>query len=91
MVLLKKTLLEEHSRPRQNGVKAITIREDDDVIEVRLTDGNNEIIWPTVMGALSRFNRSKVRTMGRTATGVKGMTLDNDGMDEVIWHDLCSC
>ena len=82
--IVKKTLLEEYSRPRQNGVKAITIREDDDVIEVRLTDGNNEIILANRNGRAIRFNESKVRTMGRTATGVKGMTLDNDGMDEVI-------
>ena len=82
--IVKKTLLEEYSRPRQNGVKAITIREDDDVIEVRLTDGKNEIILANRNGRAIRFNESKVRTMGRTATGVKGMTLDNDGMDEVI-------
>ena len=82
--IVKKSLLEEYSRPRQNGVKAITIREDDDVIEVRLTDGNNEIILANRNGRAIRFNESKVRTMGRTATGVKGMTLDNDGMDEVI-------
>ncbi len=82
--IIKKTSLKEYSRPRQNGVNAISIREDDDVIEVRLTDGKNEIILANKNGRAIRFNEMKVRAMGRTATGVKGMTLDEDGADEVI-------
>ncbi|MBP1663737.1 MAG: gyrase subunit [Bacteroidetes bacterium] len=82
--IIKKTSLKEYSRPRQNGVNAISIREDDDVIEVRLTDGKNEIILANKNGRAIRFNETKVRAMGRTATGVKGMTLDEDGADEVI-------
>ncbi len=82
--IIKKTSLKEYSRPRQNGVNAISIREDDDVIEVRLTDGKNEIIIANKNGRAIRFNEMKVRAMGRTATGVKGMTLDEDGADEVI-------
>ena len=82
--IIKKTSLEAYSRPRQNGVNAITIREGDDVIEVRLTDGNSEIVMANRNGRAIRFNESKVRTMGRTASGVKGMTLDEDGEDEVI-------
>ena len=83
-VVIKKTLLEQYSRPRQNGVNAITIREDDKVIEVRMTNGNNEIIIANRNGRAIRFHESAVRVMGRTATGVRGMTLDEDGSDEVI-------
>ena len=82
--VIKKTLLEQYSRPRQNGVNAITIREDDKVIEVRMTNGNNEIIIANRNGRAIRFHESAVRVMGRTATGVRGMTLDEDGSDEVI-------
>lgn len=82
--VIKKTLLEAYSRPRQNGVNAITIREDDEVIDVRMTNGNNEIIIANRKGRAIRFHESAVRSMGRTATGVKGMTLDQDGTDEVI-------
>ena len=82
--VIKKTLLEQYSRPRQNGVNAITIREDDKVIEVRMTNGDNEIIIANRNGRAIRFHESAVRDMGRTATGVRGMTLDNDGEDEVI-------
>lgn len=82
--VIKKTLLEQYSRPRQNGVNAITIREDDKVIEVRMTNGDNEIIIANRNGRAIRFHESAVRDMGRTATGVRGMTLDNDGADEVI-------
>ena len=82
--VIKKTLLEQYSRPRQNGVNAITIREDDRVIEVRMTNGDNEIIIANRNGRAIRFHESTVRCMGRTATGVRGMTLDEDGVDEVI-------
>ena len=82
--VIKKTLLEQYSRPRQNGVNAITIREDDRVIEVRMTNGNNEIIIANRNGRAIRFHESTVRVMGRTATGVRGITLDEDGQDEVV-------
>lgn len=82
--VIKKTLLEQYSRPRQNGVNAITIREDDKVIEVRMTNGNNEIVIANKNGRAIRFHESAVREMGRTATGVRGMLLDEDGQDEVI-------
>ncbi len=82
--VIKKTLLEQYSRPRQNGVNAITIREDDRVIEVRMTNGNNEIVIANRNGRAIRFNETAVREMGRTATGVRGITLDTDGNDEVI-------
>ena len=82
--VIKKTLLEQYSRPRQNGVNAITIREDDRVIEVRMTNGNNEIVIANRNGRAIRFHENAVREMGRTATGVRGITLDEDGQDEVI-------
>ncbi|MDR0745826.1 MAG: DNA gyrase subunit A [Mediterranea sp.] len=82
--VIKKTLLEQYSRPRQNGVNAIMIREDDSVIEVRMTNGNNEIIIANRNGRAIRFHESVVRVMGRTATGVRGITLDGDGQDEVV-------
>ncbi len=82
--VIKKTLLEQYSRPRQNGVNAITIREDDRVIEVRMTDGDNEIIIANRHGRAIRFHESAVREMGRTATGVRGITLDDDADDAVV-------
>jgi DNA gyrase subunit A len=82
--IVKKTSLEAYSRPRVNGVIAINIREDDKVIQVRLTDGDSEIVMANRNGRAIRFNESKVRVMGRTATGVIGMQLDNDGQDEVV-------
>jgi len=82
--VVKKTCLEQYSRPRQNGVNAITIREDDRVIAVRMTNGDNDIIIANRNGRAIRFHESSVREMGRTATGVKGITLDEDGRDEVI-------
>ena len=82
--VIKKTLLEQYSRPRQNGVNAITIREDDRVIEVRMTNGNNEIVIANKNGRAIRFHERAVRDMGRTATGVRGITLDEDGEDEVV-------
>ena len=77
--VIKKTKLEAYSRPRQNGVNAITIREDDQVIQVRLTTGDSQIIIANKNGRAIRFHESAVREMGRNATGVKGMTLDNNG------------
>ena len=82
--VVKKTSLEAYSRPRQNGVNAITIREDDQVISVRMTDGKKDIILANRNGRAIRFNEAGVRSMGRTATGVKGMTLDDDGQDAII-------
>ena len=81
--VIKKTLLSAYARPRQNGVNAITIREDDQVIQVRMTDGNSEVIIANRNGRAIRFPESKVREMGRTATGVRGMLLDGDD-DEVV-------
>ena len=82
--IVKKTLLEAYSRPRQNGVNAITIREEDQVISVRLTDGNQHVILANRNGRAIRFKEDAVRVMGRTATGVRGMTLDEDGEDCII-------
>ena len=82
--VVKKTCLEAYSRPRTNGVNAITIREDDRVIEVAMTNGDNEIVRANKNGRAIRFHEGVVREMGRTATGVRGMTLDEDGQDEVI-------
>lgn len=81
--VIKKTSLEAYSRPRANGVNAIIIREDDQLIQVRLTDGNAEIILANKEGRAIRFHESKVREMGRMSTGVRGMTL-GDGNDEVV-------
>jgi len=81
--IIKKTCLKDYSRPRSNGVIAINIREDDSVVDVVLTNGNNELIIANRKGRAIRFNESTVRTMGRTATGVKGITLDSQG-DEVV-------
>jgi DNA gyrase subunit A len=88
--VIKKTSLEAYSRPRQNGVNAITIREDDQVIQVRMTDGNCDVILANRNGRAIRFHESKVREMGRTATGVRGMELDEDGQDEVVGM-ICVC
>ncbi len=82
--VIKKTSLEAYSRPRQNGVNAITIREDDKVIEVLMTDGDSEILIANRNGRAIRFHESEVREMGRTATGVRGMRIDEDGEDEVV-------
>ena len=82
--IIKKTCLKEYSRPRANGVNAITSREEDRVVSVALTNGTDEIVMANRNGRAIRFNESTVRTMGRTATGVRGMRLDEDGQDEVI-------
>ena len=80
--VIKKTSLEQYSRPRANGINAITIREDDRVISVALTDGDSDIVLANRKGRAVRFNENTVRTMGRTATGVRGMALDEG--DEVV-------
>ena len=80
---VKKTCLEAYSRPRANGVIAINIAEGDEVVDVRLTNGNNEIIMANKNGRAVRFNENTVRVMGRTATGVRGMKLDDDN-DQVV-------
>lgn len=80
--IVKKTTLEAYSHPRQIGVNAINIREDDQLLAAALTDGKNEIIIGVKSGKAIRFNESDIRPMGRTATGVKGATLENG--DEVV-------
>ena len=82
-IVIKKTCLEAYSRPRANGVIAINIKEDDAVIDVVLTNGRNELILANKNGRAIRFNEDKIRVMGRTATGVRAMTLDGDD-DEVV-------
>jgi DNA gyrase subunit A len=82
--LIKKTSVEAFSRPRINGINAITIRDEDQLIEAKLTNGNNEIILANKNGRAIRFHEGKVRAMGRSAAGVRGMTLDDDGQDSVI-------
>jgi DNA gyrase subunit A len=80
---IKKTKLESYSRPRQNGINAITINEGDQLLEARLTNGNCEILMAIKSGRAIRFNESKVRTMGRNAAGVRGIRL-KDKKDEVV-------
>ncbi|WP_297513608.1 DNA gyrase subunit A [Flavobacterium sp.] len=80
---VKKTPLEQYSRPRQNGINAITIREDDELLEAKLTTGNSQVLIAVKSGKLVRFEESKTRPMGRTASGVRGITLA-DEKDEVI-------
>ena len=80
---VKKTSLEQYSRPRVNGVAAITIREDDELLEAKLTNGESQILVAVKSGKLVRFEESKTRPMGRTASGVRGITLQDD-KDEVI-------
>ncbi len=81
--IIKKTSLEAYSRPRANGINAITIRENDELLEARLTDGTNEMVLATKSGRAIRFNESKVRPMGRNASGVKAVTLQGP-KDEVV-------
>ncbi len=81
--VIKKTKLEAYSRPRTNGINAISIREGDELLEAKLTNGTNEIMMALKSGKAIRFNEEKVRFMGRTASGVRGITLAND-KDEVI-------
>ena len=81
--VIKKTTLEAYSRPRANGINAINIRENDELLEVKLTSGQDEILLALKSGRCIRFNESKVRPMGRTASGVRGITLAGKG-DEVV-------
>ena len=81
--VIKKTSLEAYSRPRTNGINAITIRENDELLEAKLTDGTNEIVLATKSGRAIRFNEEKVRPMGRNASGVRGVTLLGE-TDEVV-------
>ena len=80
---VKKTSLEQYSRPRQNGINAITIREDDELLEAKLTTGTSQILLGLKSGKAIRFEESKTRPMGRNASGVRGITLAH-GDDEVI-------
>jgi DNA gyrase, A subunit len=80
---VKKTLLEQYSRPRVNGIAAITIKEDDELLEAKLTNGESQILIAVKSGKLVRFEEGKTRPMGRSASGVRGITL-RDEKDEVI-------
>ena len=81
--IVKKTLLEQYSRPRLNGINAITVREDDELLEAKLTTGDSHVLLAVKSGKLVRFEESKTRPMGRNASGVRGITLKDDN-DEVI-------
>ncbi len=82
--IIKKTTLEAYSRPRQNGINAITIREDDALLEVLLTNGTNEIMLASKAGKVVRFNEANVRPMGRNASGVRGINLGEEKGNEVV-------
>ena len=84
---IKKTSLESYSRPRQNGIIAIKIKEGDELIEARLTNGSNEVILAKRSGRAIRFNESKVRSMGRNASGVRGVILE--GKDDEVIGMIC--
>lgn len=84
---IKKTSLEAYSRPRVNGINAITIKEDDQLLAAKLTDGKNEILLANSIGRAIRFNESKVRPMGRNASGVRGITLA--GKDDEVIGMIC--
>jgi DNA gyrase subunit A len=87
--IIKKTLLEAYSRPRQNGVNAITIKEGDHLLEAKLTDGKSDILIATKEGKAIRFNEQKVRSIGRTGAGVRGIALSkkNDEVIGMVWLD----
>ena len=85
--VIKKTCLEAYSRPRANGVIAINILEDDQVVGVRLTNGNNELLLANRNGRAIRFNENEIRVMGRVSTGVRGMRLD--GGDDAVVGMVC--
>lgn len=85
--VIKKTALEAYSRPRTNGINAITIRDNDELLEAKLTNGKNEIVLATTKGRAIRFNEEKVRAMGRNASGVRGVTLD--GKDDEVIGMIC--
>ena len=80
---VKKTALEQYSRPRQNGINAITIKDGDELLEAKLTDGNSKVLIAAKNGKMVRFDESKTRPMGRTASGVRGIRLADEN-DEVI-------
>lgn len=82
--VIKKTSLEAYSRPRSNGVNAITVREGDELLEARMTNGKHQIMLAVRSGRAIRFPESYVRPMGRTASGVRGIKLANEGTDYVI-------
>jgi len=82
--IIKKTTLEAYSRPRASGINAISVREDDELLEAKLTDGSHELMMALKSGRAIRFPEEKVRPMGRTATGVRGIRLANEKTDEVI-------
>jgi DNA gyrase subunit A len=86
---IKKTTLEAYSRPRQNGIIAITIRENDRLLDVSLTNGNNHIIIATNTGRSVRFEESRVRPMGRSAAGVKGIWIDEEKANELAIGMVC--
>ncbi len=89
--LIKKTKLEEYSNIRKSGLQGITLKEDDELIDVRLTDGSNDVVMVTQSGLSIRFKEEEVRPVGRTSMGVKGITLANDdkvvGMEPVANND----
>ncbi len=87
--IIKKTLVEAFSRPRVNGINAITIREDDQLLEVLLTDGSKEIMIGNKFGRAIRFKESDVRNMGRSAAGVRGMNIDIEKGDEIVGVIAC--
>lgn len=82
--IVKKTLVEQFSRPRTNGINAITINEGDQLLDVKLTNGQNDIVIANTNGRAIRFPEEKVRPMGRSAAGVRGIRLDEDGEDKVV-------
>ena len=82
--VVKKTCLEQYSRPRQNGIVAITIKEDDELLEARLTSGNSQVMLAVKSGKAIRFPEEKVRAVGRSGSGVRGISFDDEANDEVI-------
>jgi DNA gyrase subunit A len=86
---IKKTMLEAYSRPRQNGIIAITIDEDDQLIGVCMTNGDNDIVIASSAGKAVRFHESRVRPMGRTAAGVRGISLDEEEVDAHVIGMVC--
>mgnify|MGYP000362231783 CR=1 FL=1 len=82
--VIKKTKLEAYSRPRTNGINAIGVRDGDELLEAKLTNGTNEIMMALKSGKAIRFNEEKVRSMGRTASGVRGVRLADEKTDEVV-------
>lgn len=82
--LVKKTVLEAYSRPRQNGIIAININDDDDLLEVKLTNGNCDILLGSRYGKCNRFDEALVRSMGRNSMGVRGIRLNDNGRDRVV-------